>query len=295
MQYSFLNLQSSTQVKMPNPSRWCFTLNNPTEEEKVALSELDVKCIGYGEEVAASGTPHLQGFLYWNEPRGLKKTRLLLGGRAHVEAMKGTFKQNVDYCSKDGKYTFRGEEPKTKAEAAHDSHKTYRHVIQLAERSEIDQIKDLYPGMYVRYRRTIEAISDEATGVTSDLQVIENEWHFGPSGTGKSRGLRVSYPDAYRKNANKWWCGYRGQSDVILEDLDGTHACLGHHIKLWADHYPFLGEVKGGGKIIRPQRLFVTSNYHPREIWTDKNMLDPILRRFKLVYYGEDHHLYKSD
>lgn len=53
-------------------------------------------------------------------------------------------------------------------------------------------------------------------------------------------------PDAYLKMCNKWWDGYTGQTEIILEDIDKTHQCLAHHIKLWTDHYSFVGETKGG-------------------------------------------------
>lgn len=54
------------------------------------------------------------------------------------------------------------------------------------------------------------------------------------------------------------------------------------HMKQWADHYPFSAESKGASVKIRPKKIVVTSNYHPREIWTGDQDLLPILRRFKL-------------
>lgn len=43
-----------------------------------------------------------------------------------------------------------------------------------------------------------------------NLDSLQNEWHYGPTGTGKSRHVRTKYPDAYIKSNTKWWCGYDG-------------------------------------------------------------------------------------
>ena len=115
---------------------------------------------------------------------------------------------------------------------------------------------------------------------------LDNFWFCGRSGTGKSREARLRWPFAYGKNCNKWFCGYDGQATVLIEDFDRKHDVLCHHLKIWADRYPFTAEVKQGNTgTIRPDRIVITSNYHPRDIWHDEGDLEPILRRFKVVNF----------
>lgn len=51
------------------------------------------------------------------------------------------------------------------------------------------------------------------------LEKLENEWHWGPTGTGKSHTVRTAYPDAYLKTNTKWWDGYQKEDVVIIEEL----------------------------------------------------------------------------
>lgn len=83
-------------------------------------------------------------------------------------------------------------------------------------------------------------------------------WIVGQPGTGKSR-FCFAMEDVFEKPQNKWWDGYRGESIVIIDDLD-TDA-LGHYLKRWADRYPVKGEVKNGTVNLSYRRLFVTSNH----------------------------------
>lgn len=84
---------------------WCFTINNYTEEELNKLVQSlnsDDKYV-IGKEVGKEGTPHLQGYIkFYRKCRltALKK----LNERAHWEKCKGNEKDNVKYCTKDGKY-----------------------------------------------------------------------------------------------------------------------------------------------------------------------------------------------
>lgn len=51
------------------------------------------------------------------------------------------------------------------------------------------------------------------------LPRLDNEWHYGETGTGKSRHVREKYPEAYIKGNNIWWDGYDGQDVVIIEEM----------------------------------------------------------------------------
>lgn len=58
--------------------------------------------------------------------------------------------------------------------------------------------------------------------------------------------------------------------------------CLGHYLKIWADHYPCTGEVKGSTIPLTHKKLIVTSNYTIAELFkNDIKMVEPLQRRFE--------------
>lgn len=83
--------------------RWCFTLNNYTEDEYSAIvSIIRGNKLRYGimgKEVGDSGTPHLQGYVEFktrNRPMSVFDNK-----RIHWEKAKGDKESNIDYCSKE--------------------------------------------------------------------------------------------------------------------------------------------------------------------------------------------------
>ena len=266
-------------------SRSCnfaFTHNNPDESGN---PEETIKCryIIYGKETGASGTPHHQGTVCFKSQTALRVAIKKLPG-CHVEICKD-LQSSIDYCKKDGDYVERGEAPMTQKEKGAACKRYYEEIIEVAKLPRSEWEAKLTAEQFVKHDKFLERHHDRHSKqrkIETNPE-LKNEWIYGPSGTGKSREVREKYPNAYLKMANKWWDGYQDEPVIILEDLDPGHEKLCHHLKLWADHYPFLAEYKGGATKIRPEKILVTSNYHPEEIWKEENDLAPIMRRFKVI------------
>lgn len=62
--------------------------------------------------------------------------------------------------------------------------------------------------------------------------------------------------------------------------MDLSHVYQGYYLKIWADKYAFPVEVKNSGDLIRPKIIVVTSNYSIKEVFPDKSIHEPLLRRF---------------
>lgn len=104
----------SMTTKSPDRFRnYVFTLNNYTTEELSLLEKLKCKYIIYGREIGDQGTPHLQGFVIWDNAKSFSATKRQLPQRAHYDVMykDSTPYDNFVYCSKDGDFTERGERP----------------------------------------------------------------------------------------------------------------------------------------------------------------------------------------
>lgn len=93
--------------------------------------------------------------------------------------------------------------------------------------------------------------------------------YWGPTGTGKSRtAWEEATLDAYPKDPmSKFWDGYRGQANVVIDEFRGSISIS--HLLRWLDRYPVLVEVKGSSTVFKAERIWITSNLHPRRWYPD--------------------------
>lgn len=87
---------------------FAFTLNNYNDSEYMSILAQTQKHSKYyiiGKEVGESGTPHLQGYVYFENAKTFNQMRDWLDNkRVHFEIAKGNKDQNYKYCSKEGDF-----------------------------------------------------------------------------------------------------------------------------------------------------------------------------------------------
>jgi len=102
--------QSSNKDKRVSASKhWCFTWNNYTDENMEQMEQAFQKgSMRYviGKEVGEEGTPHLQGYV--TAATKFRWSSLDLPKTIHWEKCKGSEKDNIKYCMKDGEFTMHG-------------------------------------------------------------------------------------------------------------------------------------------------------------------------------------------
>jgi hypothetical protein len=111
--------------------------------------------------------------------------------------------------------------------------------------------------------------------------------YWGRSGTGKSRrAWREAGDQAYPKDPrSKFWCGYSGQENVVLDEFRGGIDIS--HLLRWLDRYPVRVEIKGSSVPLCARRFWITSNVHPALWWPDLDAatLDAFYRRVEIVFF----------
>lgn len=240
--------------------------------------------VGWGREVCPdTGRIHAQGVVYFHNTHTVTAARLFMNKRlplknVHVEACRD-WVAALKYCQKDGFFEGYGKEPKKSTkEASLSTALLWRETRAAATNGLFASINDRH---YIVYHRNIRAIHEQdaplytATGMRSLF--IE-----GATGIGKTYAVRNLWPEAYFKPHNhKWWCGYHGQEIVVINDVDSTSYMQG--MKEWLDVYPFRVETKGGGMIVRPRLVVVTSQYRWENLVNDQAMVDALNRRCHVI------------
>lgn len=248
----------------------------------------------FGRETCPkTGSHHFQGYVEFKKRQRLSTLKKAFHKSFHWEPAKGTLQQNIDYCSKedDNPITFGTlPEPVDNGERERNRWKKARLA---AVKGDFDEIDDQ---IFIQNYKNVVAIRNASICDTEWLKEMPGIWLYGVSGSGKTYKARTGYPGrVYLKQLNKWWCGYAGEENVVIEDIDQSHAFLLYYIKIWIDVYPFAAEVKNGSvKQIRPKRIIITSNHSIKDIFKVSETLSEedqlaVQRRFQVEYFPFAH------
>ncbi len=147
---------------MTRVTRYCFTLNNYTEENVEHIKLFARNRCSYlvaGREVGESGTPHLQGFLILKTSQRLSYLQRRLSNLAHYEQALGSNEQAANYCKKEGNFFEVGTFPNPRGQGS--VIKNFKAWVQAQDRSPTPrEVANEWPDIWVRYQNTImEAIT----------------------------------------------------------------------------------------------------------------------------------------
>lgn len=116
---------------------------------------------------------------------------------------------------------------------------------------------------------------------------------WGPTDTGKShRAWRLAGPDVFSKDPrSKFWDGYTGQRNVIIDEFRGTLDVT--HLLRWLDKYPCFVEVKGSSKPLMATQYYITSNIPPEQWYPelDAETTRALMRRLNVIHVTEKENL----
>jgi len=273
-----LNLSLKTKNVMGRSRGFCFTWNNYPNDHEDRL-QFEAKYLVYGREVGESGTPHLQGYVYFNDGKTLASVRRLLPG-SHVETAK-TISAAIEYCKKDGDFVERGQPPVDPVKKGRVEQLRWEAAWESAKKGMLEEIP---ADIRIRQYSAIKRIGKDYMSLPGLLHSPCGVWIHGESGSGKTSTVFKKYPDLFTKNASKWWDGYQGQEVVLLDDCGhGEAVWIGRFLKIWSDKYPFIGECKGSSVSIRPKKFIVTSQYTIESLFNDKETQDALIRRFIII------------
>lgn len=82
---------------------------------------------------------------------------------------------------------------------------------------------------------------------------------WGEPGCGKTRYAYSLCENPYFKDLTKWWDGYSGQNDIIIDDLRPTTGLTLPLLLRILDGYPVNPECKGGWRSPMIDRVFITA------------------------------------
>lgn len=262
--------------------RFLFTINNYTDDDVTtvenAVESGGARYLIYGKEIApTTGTPHLQGYVEWQKTIRTGMCCRLLGGRAHLKIPRSTEEDRNhcrDYCKKDGDWKEFG--VWIKGQGARADLDEVRNIALVGGMREVTRT---YNYQQIKTAEIFLTYNEEPRAWKPEVQ-----WFWGPTGTGKSKRAREELPNAYIKNnGTKWWPGYDGHEEVIIDDFRDSWWPITDMLAI-LDRYEYRFENKGGHRQFRAKKVIVTCAYPPERCYRNTGeAIDQLLRRIDKV------------
>lgn len=231
-----------------------------------------------------SGLPERDGYIHWQLVCNFRSKQSLRS----VRSIFGDIHAELTKCDGANSYVWKDDTaiPGTRFELGikpfnRSSETDWERVYDAARRGAFDEIPASL--RVVHYRTFCQIFADHVRPVAME-RVCTVYW--GASGVGKTRR---AYEEAgvgcyIKPPTTKWFCGYRGERHVIIDEFRGSISI--EHILRWLDRYPCSVEKKGIGNVPwQAEKIWITSNLHPSEWYPDVNpsVVNSLFRRMTII------------
>lgn len=274
---------------MVDARRWCFTLNNYTEEELKSLENLQdnpkIRYFVAGKEIGADNqTPHIQGYVEFIRSFRFKKVKEMLSPRIHLELAKGSKLQNITYCTKEGIWLeFGSNIDADEVRKVNFKTQVDEAIETIRETNSLTTLISTNPSLFLKFSNGFKHIQSIIGHSLQRNHLTKVYWLHGQTGTGKTRGAFERFPFAYFKDSSKWWNGYGAEEEVIIDDFRSRDHQFSFLLQLF-DRYPLKVEYKGGVCEFVSKVIVVTTPFDIIKTFESTNDLEDIGQIQRRVY-----------
>lgn len=293
---------------------YIFTLNNYTDEEIALIQALDYSYIVFGKEIGESGTPHLQGFVKFENAKTMSAVHKLKGWKR--TALKPAQKplSAIDYCKKGKQSHSEWEEQGVNGpNYGLDADVWERGEFKQGKRSDLEEVYEAVKGgktvdeiawekpqVYEICHKSLSKIEDIRLRKTFRTKMTEGVWLYGKTGTGKSDFVfqNFSPEKSYSYPYDNGWCdGYRQQPNFIIDEFRGQIPF--NEILRMVDKHPNYS-VRRRNREPMPfvsEKVIITSSLSPMEVFKNLSVNDcmsQLYRRFKIYEIVDGEHILRD-
>lgn len=272
---------------------WCFTINNPSEKTWNKIWAFPYKYLVFQVEVGENGTPHVQGFVQFEDKLRLTALKKL-HKKAHWEKRRGTPDEAANYCKKEDS---RIDGPYEDGYMSYEATMKLHMVAKAIKENGLDRAIERFPESYLSLARGMESLAKFYAKPRDPNNPPVVTVLYGKSGAGKTRYAMECFPQPYLLGA----AGGASSSDFVgdYRPLEHQTFVLEEFYGDWKfrnllrilDRYPNEVQTKGGYQQFLASHVVITSNVPPDE-WYPKLTLagrtEPLHRRIhNLIEFTE--------
>ena len=232
-------------------------------------------------ELGESGYRHWQVLVACERKQSLRSLKRIFDGVGHWELSRSSAADAYVWKedTRDGEPFELGERP-LRRNSSTDWDKVRINACQ-------GTFDDIPADIYVRHYSSLCRIRSDNLQPVATIRTCKVLW--GPTGTGKSRTAWLEGGiEAYSKDPRtKFWCGYQGQSNVILDEFRGSIDIS--HLLRWLDRYPCRVELKGSSHPLMATNYWITSNLPPNMWYPELDLAtyEALERRLEIIHVEE--------